>query len=68
MLNEIVKIVEEISQRDYTNDGQIHRLKYIGKTGKVVKEHNSHGVCYTVQFKDGGIATYDQDELILTPF
>jgi len=67
MLNERVKIVDEISQRDYTNEGQIERLKFVGKYGIVVKEHNSHGECYTVEF-NGRTATYDPDEMIFVPF
>jgi alpha-mannosidase len=62
-----VKVVETISQRDYTNEGHIDRLKFIGKTGIVIQHHDSHGLCYDVNFLRGK-ATYDPDELIEVPF
>ena len=58
-----VKISDQILGRDYTYEGQVERLKYAGKYGNIISEHNSHGLCYTVKFPDGGIATYDPDEL-----
>ena len=67
MLNEKVRIVDNISKRDYTDEGHVQRLKFVGKSGIVIAEHNSHGLCYDVQFGNK-IATYDPDEIILTPF
>lgn len=66
-MSEKVKVVESISQRDYTVEGQIERLKFVGQKGVIVGQHDSHGLCYDVRFS-GGTATYDPDELIFTPF
>jgi hypothetical protein len=70
MLNERVTVVDKISKRDYTDEGHVQRLKFVGKSGIVVAEHNSHGKCYDVAFGflKNKIATFDPDELILTPF
>jgi hypothetical protein len=59
-----VQVIDEIYERDYTPEGNEARLKFAGQIGNIIAEHNSHGLCYDVQFSDGGIATYDPDEFI----
>jgi len=58
-----VQVVEDIRKRDYTDEGHQKRLEFAGRCGYIIAEHNSHGLCYDVQFSTG-IATYDPDELI----
>lgn len=65
MLSKKVKIVDHITTRDYTHDANIARLNSVGEIGTVVNYHDSHGLCYDVIFSDGGIATFDPDELII---
>ena len=66
MLNKLVRVVKEISPRDYTREGHEQRVKHVGKCGLVIKESNGHGLCYGVQFLfDSTIAYYDPDELEL---
>lgn len=61
-MNEKVKVTNNIYQNDYTEEAQTERIKYIDQIGLIIKERNSHGLCYDVKFPDG-IATYDPDEL-----
>jgi hypothetical protein len=65
MINKEVQVVEEINSRDYTFHAHEKRLKYTGRCGYIITEHNSHGLCYDVQFSTG-IATFDPDELIFS--
>jgi len=57
-----VQVANKIEQRDYTDEGQVERLKYVGRCGYIIASHDSHGLCYDIQFSTG-IATYDPDEL-----
>jgi len=66
-MNDRVKVVDDIVQRDYTNEGHVKRKQFVGQVGTIIAEHNSHGLCYDVRFKNGE-ATYDPDELIFVPF
>jgi hypothetical protein len=51
-----------ITQRDYTDAALETRRPYC--SGTIVKEHNSHGLCYDVRHEiDGTIGCYDPDEL-----
>lgn len=59
-----VRINKKIEQRDYTDEGQVERLKYVGRCGYTITSHDSHGICYEVQFSTG-IATYDPDEFTI---
>jgi len=34
-----------------------------GVMGKVIKHHNSHGLCYEVEFDNGNIAAFETEEL-----
>ena len=65
MINKDVQVIEKISKRDYTDEGHVERLKYVSRCGYIIAEHNSHGLCYDVQFSTG-IATFDPDELKFT--
>ena len=62
--NTEVQIVKHLDQRDYTDEGHIERLKYISRCGYIIASHDSHGLCYDVQFSTG-IATYDPDEFTI---
>jgi hypothetical protein len=65
MINKKVKVVDNITARDYTHEANVGRLNSVGEIGTVVNYHNSHGLCYDVIFSSGGIATFDPDELIV---
>jgi hypothetical protein len=60
-IGSIVKCTYKIG-KDYNIEGETQRIKFSNKIGKVIKEHNSHGECYTIQFAKGE-AVFDPDEL-----
>ena len=58
-----VKTADEISQRDFSKEAMKYRRT--NTIGTVVREHNSHGLCYDVYHDaDGTIGCYDPDELV----
>ena len=59
-----IKTVSVMTKRDYSDIGMATRRP--NKTGTVVKEHNSHGICYEVYHEvDSTVGCYDPDELII---
>lgn len=38
-----------------------------GRIGVVLKHHDSHGLCYGVEFEKGTLAFYDPEELEVLP-
>jgi len=58
--------VKIITPRDYTEEGHVKRLACAGRTGKIIRESNSHGACYEVQTAEGS-AFYDPDEIKREP-
>ncbi len=50
-------------KNDYTAEAIALRALYDGSTGVVREYHDSHGLCYGVEFEDGVVAFYDPEEL-----
>jgi hypothetical protein len=57
-----VRRSSEDEQRNYLPSAIVARARHNGQTGVVREHHDSHGLCYGVQFDDGG-AFYDPNEL-----
>ena len=58
--------VRRSGKGDYSSAAIEARCRHDGKTGLVFKHHDSHGLCYGVQFDDGTAiqgAFFDPDEL-----
>lgn len=55
--------VRRSEKPDYTPEAIQSRTLNDGQTGFVCEHHDSHGLCYGVQFDDGGVAFFDPEEL-----
>jgi hypothetical protein len=44
-----------------------HRRLCHGLTGVAIAEHDSHGLCYEIEFQDGAMVTFDREELCVVP-
>jgi hypothetical protein len=55
--------VRRTGKGDYTAEAIAARTLYDGKIGLVREHHDSHGLCYGVEFEDGGVAFFDPEEL-----
>lgn len=55
--------VRRSGKGDYVASAIVARDLHDGQVGVVCDYHDSHGLCYEVKFKDGGVAFYDPDEL-----
>ena len=55
--------VQRAGKGDYTASAIAARALYDGQSGVVGQHHDSHGLCYSVAFEDGGIAYFDPEEL-----
>ncbi len=54
--------VRRSGRGDYKPEAILDRDLHDGKTGVVCEHHDSHGLCYGVQFEDG-VAFFDPEEL-----
>jgi len=43
---------------------EVLRARRWGVLGRVIKEHASHGLCFSVQHEDGSIAVYESHEIV----
>lgn len=54
-------------KNDYTDEAIAARAAHHGCIGVVREHHDSHGLCYGVEFEDGVVAFFDPQELELRP-
>lgn len=59
-------LVRRVGTGDYTGDAIAARVRHDGEVGVVREHHDSHGLCYGVEF-EGGRAFYDPEELEVVP-
>lgn len=55
--------VRRSGKGDYTTEAIAARALYDGQSGMVKQHHDSHGLCYAVEFEDGVVAYFDPEEL-----
>ncbi len=55
--------VRRSGKGDYTGAAIAERALHDGKIGIVREHHDSHGLCYGVEFESGVIAFFDPEEL-----
>ena len=58
----LVTVTKNVS-KDWNKDALVLRKPQGQYQGVVVKQHDSHGLCYEVQFEDGTISCYDPHEV-----
>ena len=51
--------------RTYIESARKHRKLCDGRTGIVIAEHDSHGLCYEVRLQGDVVVTFDREELEL---
>jgi hypothetical protein len=55
--------VRRSGKGDYTDEAIAARTSCDGSIGAVRQHHDSHGLCYGVEFADGVVAFFDPEEL-----
>ena len=63
-LHSFVRVAHQLDKdRGYNMEVREVRRQYNGLTGVAIAEHDSHGLCYEVEFPNGIVVTYDREEL-----
>jgi hypothetical protein len=57
-----ILLSSEVERRNYQPSAITARARHNGATGVVREYHDSHGLCYGVEFDDG-VAFYEPNEL-----
>ena len=55
--------VRRSDKGDYSEASIAVRALHDGQVGVVCKHHDSHGLCYGVEFEGGAVAFFDPEEL-----
>lgn len=67
-LGTVVRVSHQADRdRGYVEESRAMRQAGDTLTGVAIAEHDSHGLCYEVQFASGAVVTYDREELEVVP-
>jgi uncharacterized Zn ribbon protein len=59
----VVTVLGDKISKDWLPEA--HQFRKFGMKGTIIKEHNSHGLCFDVRHSDGSVGCYDPWELVV---